>query len=534
METTELYREIVDRMPGGFFVYHADGDEEIIHANQAMIRMFGCETMEEFKELTGNSFKGIVHPDDLEMAEKSIHDQIKNSKYGIDYLEYRIIKKDGTVRWVEDYGHYIETERYGGIFYVFIDDATERFNERMKHLEKVNEELKKLYLAEAQYKKALLQAALLYFEVNFTKDTFTTDVVRVVNEQPLSYFTFKNIDKIEKYSDFLKKIISCEHCENPDECIRMMSTENIIKRYERGDLEQTYDIWIVNPVGLRRLISCTVLIGRETETDDLTGLFVVRDLTDLTEGKNLFKLAIKQAKTAKTFTNEYLNDMAHEIKDPLNGIVGYADIIGQMMSDNPSIVDYTKKIKHLSRQILSVADGSLEYSKLEEGWSVLCETEGSISKFIDELTCFVKPLCKVRKLKFTSQCVNLKNDNVVADFIHLKKAIHKLLDNSVKFTDENGEVKLSVVELGDAPDGYGKYQFIVEDSGIGIEPEFMKKMFEPFEKKHQNMQGKIIGSGFGLAIVKGIVDVMNGTIDVKSEQGKGSKFVITFIFKLKA
>ena len=100
-------KKLFDKMPGGFFIYHADDTEQLLYVNQALIRIFNCDTLEEFQELTGNSFRGIVHPDDLEAVEKSIQEQIAHSQYDLDYVEYRIIQKGGGIRWVEDYGHFV-------------------------------------------------------------------------------------------------------------------------------------------------------------------------------------------------------------------------------------------------------------------------------------------------------------------------------------------------------------------------------------------------------------------------------------------
>lgn len=122
----------MEEMPGGFLIYHADGDEQIIYANKALLRIFQCDTLKEFRELTHNSFKGIVHPGDLEEVEQSIIEQVNASQYDLDYVEYRIIRKDGEVRWAEDYGHFIHSDSVGDIFYVFITDATDK---KKKHME---------------------------------------------------------------------------------------------------------------------------------------------------------------------------------------------------------------------------------------------------------------------------------------------------------------------------------------------------------------------------------------------------------------
>ena len=124
--TLPIVEQIGFHMPGGFFIYKAEGDEELLYANRAVLDIFGCESLEEFKELTGYTFKGMLHPDDYIQISKSIKQQIDNNDDNLDYVEYRIIRKDGKIRWVDDYGHYTKTQAYGGIYYVFISDITDK------------------------------------------------------------------------------------------------------------------------------------------------------------------------------------------------------------------------------------------------------------------------------------------------------------------------------------------------------------------------------------------------------------------------
>lgn len=174
---------ILEGMPGGLFMYRADETEELLYTNSAVLRIFGCETEEEFRTLTGYTFKGMVHPEDLDEVEQSIQIQIANSIYDFDYVEYRIIQKDGTIRWIEDYGHFMHTEMFGDIFYVFIDDSTERLKNRMSELEKMNEELRSIYARETQYRKAILYDAISFFEVNLTRDKFLSAYIQMPDGQ---------------------------------------------------------------------------------------------------------------------------------------------------------------------------------------------------------------------------------------------------------------------------------------------------------------------------------------------------------------
>ena len=130
-ETMHIVEEIGRHMPGGFFIYKKEMPEELLYANRAVLNIFGCKNLEEFKELTGYTFKGMLHPDDYDTVSETIQRQVQENEEFMDYVEYRIIRRDGAVRWVDDYGHYTDTEAYGGIYYVFISDITE-MHERME------------------------------------------------------------------------------------------------------------------------------------------------------------------------------------------------------------------------------------------------------------------------------------------------------------------------------------------------------------------------------------------------------------------
>lgn len=128
--------KFMDEMPGGFLIYRANEAEDIVYANKALLRIFQCGTLKEFREMTGNSFRGIVYSEDLDEIEESIKEQVAASQYDLDYVEYRIVRKDGEIRWIEDYGHFIHSETVGDIFYVFLGDATEKRSRQLQILER--------------------------------------------------------------------------------------------------------------------------------------------------------------------------------------------------------------------------------------------------------------------------------------------------------------------------------------------------------------------------------------------------------------
>ena len=145
--TYEMIR-FMEEIPGGFMIYRASGGEEIVYVNRGLLRIFQCDDWEQFRELTGGSFRGLVHPEDLEEVEESIVRQVADSQYDLDYVEYRIIRKDGTIGWIEDYGHFVHSKAVGDFFYVFLGDATQKRNQRMDE-EFRREQKQKRILAEA-------------------------------------------------------------------------------------------------------------------------------------------------------------------------------------------------------------------------------------------------------------------------------------------------------------------------------------------------------------------------------------------------
>ena len=167
-------KSIMQGIPGGFFIYRADSSEELIYANDTMLRLFGCDTMEEFRALTGNSFKGIVHPDDLERVETYIKRQIEDDLQAMDYVEYRIIRKDGRVCWVEDFGHLVHDETQGDLFFVFVSDITERIKklnrERVIHQEMIDAASNR-ERQNREMVKALSRDYSNVYWVNLTQDT---------------------------------------------------------------------------------------------------------------------------------------------------------------------------------------------------------------------------------------------------------------------------------------------------------------------------------------------------------------------------
>ena len=171
-QTLSVVRELGSHMPGGFFIYKAAEPEQLLYANQPVFDIYGCAGLEDFKRLTGYTFKGMVHPDDYRRISASILEQIDESDDHMDYAEYRIVRKDGSVRWVDDYGHYLETDVYGGVYTVFISDITEKrqrfintLDEHKAAIEALNASLKKVHAESLTFSRVAQALAKDFFSI---------------------------------------------------------------------------------------------------------------------------------------------------------------------------------------------------------------------------------------------------------------------------------------------------------------------------------------------------------------------------------
>lgn len=526
--STDFFRDFVEEMPGGFFIYRADGNEDILHVNRALLNIFGCESTEDFAALTGNSFKGMVHQEDLERVEKSIAFQVLNNKDHLDFVEYRINRKDGTERWVEDYGHFVRTE-LGGIFYVFIVDNTDRMKKRMSDLETINNELVRISARESQYRKAILYDALFFFEISLTDDKFITAVTQNHDGQMFDVFDSVSSSGETRFSDFINFSSKRINQNEPNEYKSFFDIKRLMGCFDNGELEQTYDSWAMDSLGRKRLLHYVVLLG-ENGDGCVTALVMAKDITEQIERQKLLQVSLRQAQAANIAKSTFLSNMSHDIRTPLNAILGFTDLIRMHIDEQDKTADYLEKIKLSGNQLLTIVNEALEVTRMESGKAVLAETECHLVDLLAEVEKAVLPQMSAKSLRFTMDKSSVTHFSVYVDIIRTKEILCQLLDNAAKYTGTHGRVSLTVREES-VSGGYGKYIFEVEDNGIGISEEFMEHMFEPFTRENNTTKSGVPGSGLGMAVVRSLVDLMDGSIDVKSKPGEGSNFTVTLVLK---
>lgn len=528
-QTLPIIEQISEGMPGGFFIYHADGDEELVHINDTMLRIFGCDTLEEFKELTGYTFKGIVHPADLDRVEESIKTQIAHGGDDLDYVEYRIVRKDGTVRWVEDYGHFIRTEVYGDLFYVFIEDATERIGKRMAELERVNEALYGAQLREDYYKRALLHEAVSFVEVNLTRDEFVSASMLNAEGEVQNLFAFMGIKPFEKYTDFVAFWADFMEAGDLDDYHRFFDLERMIRSYEEGEREQAYDGWVTDMYGRKRLSHYTFFLEKNEHTGDVIALSVSRDITEQVERQSLLKSALRQAETERLTRNTFFANMSHDIRTPLNAIIGYAELLKGCVGDPGKVGECIEKINHSGEELLAVFNEFLRDNLNEPSRAELTEREYHLGELLREVEKSAERPIKAKNIDFRLDKSEIFHFSVEVDYIRLREILNQLLDNAIKYTPSGGRVTLAVRESKSSMKGRGLYHFVISDTGCGISEERLEAIFQPAKLEKNAVYNGMPGAG--LAVVRSYAQTMGGNVDVESRVGEGSTFTVTLPIK---
>ncbi|MDE6593017.1 MAG: transporter substrate-binding domain-containing protein [Oscillospiraceae bacterium] len=250
------------------------------------------------------------------------------------------------------------------------------------------------------------------------------------------------------------------------------------------------------------------------------------------EQKEVLSEALAQAQYANNAKTTFLNNMSHDIRTPMNAIIGFTSLAVTHIDNKEQIRNYLGKIMTSSNHLLSLINDVLDMSRIESGKVKIEEKETSLPEIMHDLKTIVQSDVKSKQLEFYIDTLDVTNETIICDKLRLNQVLLNILSNAMKYTKPGGMVSVRVIQTADATEGYASYEFKIKDTGIGMSREFLKHVFEPFEREQTSTVSGIQGTGLGLAITKNIVDMMNGTITVESETGKGSEFTVTFRFRV--
>ncbi len=248
--------------------------------------------------------------------------------------------------------------------------------------------------------------------------------------------------------------------------------------------------------------------------------------------KHALQEAYEAARRANLAKSDFLSRMSHDIRTPMNAVVGMTSIAEQNLSDAEKVKNCLAKIRLSSDHLLQLLNEVLDMSKIESGNTQLNIAPFHLHQLLEETEGIILQETEGKNQRLTVEIGQLIHDNVEGDMVRIRQILLNLLTNAVKYTPEHGTIRLIVNELLSSDSGIGCYQFIVEDNGYGISEEFMEKLFEPFERAEDARTSSVQGTGLGLSIAQSLVRMMNGTIEVESRLNQGSRFITTIYLRL--
>ena len=260
-------------------------------------------------------------------------------------------------------------------------------------------------------------------------------------------------------------------------------------------------------------------------------ILILSDRTDEKKNDERLLQALDVAENANAAKSTFLSNMSHDIRTPLNGIIGMTVIAQANLKIQEKVEDCLNKISFSSKHLLGLINDILDMSKIESGKMTLSDEQFSIDRLVDGVMELIRPQAAAKNQKLNT-VLKIEERNLSGDPLRLNQVLLNLLSNAVKYTQEDGEILFSVEELNRTSENYVRFRFAVEDNGCGMTKEYMKTLFDPFSREGNTRVSKIQGTGLGMSICKGIVELMGGTIQVQSAPGEGSRFTVELALRM--
>ena len=259
----------------------------------------------------------------------------------------------------------------------------------------------------------------------------------------------------------------------------------------------------------------------------------VSEVREVKRQRELLEDALHAANVANRAKSDFLSRMSHDIRTPMNAIIGMTAIAGAHIDSRERVLDCLEKISASSKLLLSLINETLDMAKIESGRITLAEEEISLGDLLQNVGTIIRPAIAAKGHRFDVHVHELRHELVIGDMQRIQQVFLNILSNAVKYTPEHGHIVLDIAEKLSPASGYGLYEFVFQDNGVGIKPEFLSKVFAPFERAEDPDIRTIQGTGLGMAICDNIVRMMNGTIKAESEFGRGSRFTVTIQLRLR-
>ena len=310
-----------------------------------------------------------------------------------------------------------------------------------------------------------------------------------------------------------------------------------ITQYQSG-----YDVYFINLNNSLFFMVTGLLLGVYNCNMKIAGIYsaymnlhmeeIQRLNAELENSRADLRVALDAAEHANRAKTTFLNNMSHDIRTPMNAIIGFTSLAATHIDNKEQVRGYLAKIMTSSRHLLSLINDVLDMSRIESGKVKIDAVPVHLPDVIHDLRTIIQTNAAAKQLDLFIDTEDVHDENIIADKLRLNQILLNILGNAIKFTRPGGTIRIRVIQKPTAPDGFADYEFCIKDNGIGMSPEFQQHIFEAFSREDSSTVSGIQGTGLGMAITKNLVDMMGGKIAVHSEEGKGSEFIVDLRFAL--
>ncbi|MCQ2524512.1 MAG: response regulator [Lachnospiraceae bacterium] len=520
LDEAKAYQDAMNSIHGAVnsgkwsMTYDEDGYVNSIVWGEDLLGMLGYKRSTDLNGTIEKLLK-IVHQEDAGQLQRLFTNQVENTSEDQVYnVEFRLLTKKNGYGWFQsvskvvlnDQGKPVKT--YGLLFDI---------NEKKKNEERLT------------LQHQIVEALSLDFSEIRLLDLTSDKSYKIKHSGEMYEFDGQDA---QKYSEEWNQALdSFAYEEDIYEILDAISAQRVLYELSYKD-EYSYN-YRINLGGEHHFQIKYIKLANDKFGKNyvVSGIRCIDDIIETEkQQKMLLQNALASAERANRAKTVFLNSMSHDIRTPMNAIVGFAALANVHIDNKKQVQDYLEKIKVSSNHLLSLINDVLDMSRIESGKVKIDAKEVNLPEALHEIRSIIQSDVSAKRLELQIDCVDVVNEKVICDKLRLNQVLLNLVSNSIKFTPAGGVITIKVVQKTCVVTNRANFEFIVKDTGIGMSREFLEHIFEPFTREETSTVSGIQGTGLGMAITKNIVDMMHGTISVKSEPGKGSEFTIALSF----
>ena len=504
--------QLYDTVPCGILQFTTDSSHRIVNLNRNTWEFYGFHSEEEYRSTVTDPFVLVLDKDRTQT---------------IDYVERLTLngppctytresrRKDGTIVWISVIMQRIINADGLEVIQAVFTDVTE-----MKLLQQAQE--KERLIENRSLRAAICTAYPLIMSVNLTKDTYNC----FIEEQDHNSLGGRS----GSFSEMIDRQLPLVSPGYRDDYMQTVSRDGIIRRFSEGEKEIYLEYQQKGEDGRSHWLALQMIYVDNPVGSDVLAIILIKNLdatrAEKARQEQVLREALANANAANEAKSDFLSRMSHDIRTPMNAIIGMSTI-GQLKTDDPVRVrDCFQKIDASSKYLLSLINDILDMSKIESGKMNIAAESFRFGELFEEINSIIYPQTLERGLDFEIHYKEPLEPSYVGDALRIKQILMNLLSNSLKFTPRGGKITIDIGEQRRS-NGFAYMRMSVNDTGVGMTEEFMSRIFRPFEQELSDKARNNVGSGLGLAIVYNLVQLMNGTIEVSSRKTEGAVFTVT-------